>query len=69
MLGKYLILLDCGCGRVIKIRLSAAERRKAKEYEEPEEFISEVLEGKYGFSLTYCSWMTTDSLEEVSYNM
>ena len=66
---QYLILLDCCRGVVVKIKLTKAEIRKSKEYEEYEEFISEQLEGKYDFSLTNCSWMLTDSLEEITHNL
>ena len=65
---QYLILLDCCRGVVvkIKIKLTPAEIEKASEYDEYEEFISEQLEGKYNFSLTNCSWMLTDRLEEIT---
>ena len=66
---QYLILLDCCRGVVVKIKLTPAEIEKASEYDEYEEFISEQLEGKYNFSLTNCSWMQTDRLEETAYNL
>ena len=66
---QYLILLDCCRGVVVKIKLTPAEIEKASEYDEYEEFISEQLEGKYNFSLTNCSWMFTDKLEEITYNL
>lgn len=66
---QYLILLDCCRGVVVKIKLTPAEIEKASEYDENEEFISEQLEGKYNFSLTNCSWMLTDRLEEITYNL
>ena len=66
---QYLILLDCCRGVVIKIKLTRAEMKKSEEYDEYEEFISEQLEGKYDFSLTNCSWMLTDSLEEITFNL
>lgn len=66
---QYLILLDCCRGVVVKIKLTPAEIEKASEYDEYEEFISEHLEGKYNFSLTNCSWMLTDRLEEITYNL
>ena len=66
---QYLILLDCCRGVVVKIKLTPAEIEKASEYDEYEEFISEQLERKYNFSLTNCSWMLTDRLEERTYNL
>ena len=66
---QYLILLDCCRGVVVKIKLTKAEIKKAETYDEFEEFICEQLEGKYDFSLTNCSWMLTDSLEEITYNL
>ena len=66
---QYLILLDCCRGVVVKIKLTPAEIEKASEYDEYEEFISEQLEGKYNFSLINCSWMLTDRLEEITYNL
>ena len=67
---QYLILLDCCRGVVVKIKLTPAAIEKASsEYDEYEEFISEQLEGKYNFSLTNCSWMLTDRLEEITYNL
>lgn len=66
---QYLILLDCCRSVVVKIKLTPAEIKKASEYDEYEEFISEQLEGKYNFSLTNCSWMLTDRLEVITYNL
>ena len=71
---QYLILLDCCRGVVVKIKLTKAEIKKAETYDEFEEFICEQLEGKYNFSLTNfsltnCSWMLTDKLEEITYNL
>ena len=66
---QYLILLDCCRGVVIKIKLTRAEMKKSEEYSEYEEFITEQLEDKYDFSLTNCSWMLTDSLEEITFNL
>lgn len=66
---QYLILLDYCRGCVIKIKLTRAEIKKSEEYSEYEEFITEQLEDKYDFSLTNCSWMLTDSLEEITFNL
>lgn len=66
---QYLILLDCCRGVVVKIKLTRSDLRKAGDYEDFEEFISEHLERKYNFSLKNCSWMLTGSLDEITYNL
>ena len=66
---QYLILLDCCRSVVVKIKLTRSDIKKSKQYDDFEEFISDELEGKYDFSLTNCSWMLTDSLDEITYNL
>ena len=66
---QYLILLDCCRSVVVKIKLTRSDIKKSKQYDDFEEFISEKLEEKYNFSLTNCSWMLTDSLDEITYNL
>jgi len=66
---QYLILLDCCRSVVVKIKLTRSDIKKSKQYDDFEEFISEELEEKYGFSLKNCSWMLTGSLDEITYNL
>ena len=63
---NYIVLLDCSVGEVIKIRLSAEEKKESEKYDDFSEFL-ETLEDKYGFNLNCCSWMSCEVLSERSY--
>ena len=63
---NYIVLLDCSVGEIIKIRLSEEEKIESEKYEDFSEFI-ETSEDKYGFNLSYCSWMSCKVLSERSY--
>ena len=63
---NYIVLLDCSVGEIIKIRLSAEEKKESEKYDDFSEFL-ETLEDKYGFNLNCCSWMSCEVLSERSY--
>lgn len=48
---------------ILCIKLSDEELELSKTYDTFEEFISENLEFKYNFNLTYCNWMLSDEYE------
>ena len=63
---NYVVLLDYSCGDIIKIRLSEAQKAESEEYSDFEEFLL-TLEDEYGFRLSDCCWMATESLSEKSF--
>ena len=62
-----LIILDYSLSRMIRIHLTDSEREESKKYDDFEEYISEVLEKRYGFRLKDSHWLLTDLLEEIEY--
>lgn len=60
---RYLWLLYFDTLEIYCIRLSDEELELSKRYDTFEEFISENLEDKYNFNLTYCEWMLSDKCD------
>ena len=58
---KYVIILNFCTGVLNIIKLTQEELREAENYDDFESFLS-TLEGKYGFRLNNCQWMTTETL-------
>ena len=63
---NYVIILDFCGGYLNIIHLSEEEKKKSEKYEDFESFLS-TLEEKYGFRLSNCQWMTTESLQVYYY--
>lgn len=63
---KYVIILDFCGGYLNIIHLTEEEIKASERYEDFETFLS-TLEGKYGFSLKDCQWMTTETLQIYHY--
>lgn len=58
---RYVIILDFCIGALNIIRLTDKEIKESGKYNDFESFLS-TLEGKYGFRLNNCQWMTTENL-------
>ena len=62
---KYVLILDNSTGALSIIELTDEETdeelRESESYEDFESFLT-TIENKYGFRLTYSSWMTTENL-------
>lgn len=63
---NYVIILDFCGGYLNIIHLSEEEKKESEKYEDFESFLS-TLEGKYGFRLKDCNWMTTETLQIYRY--
>ena len=63
---NYLIVLDF-CGDYLNvIKLTEQEKKESEKYEDFEAFLS-TLEEKYGFRVSNCQWMTTETLQVYYY--
>lgn len=63
---KYVLILDFCVGCLSIIKLTDEELRESENYEDFESFLS-TIEGKYGFKLNNCQWMTTENLDIYCY--
>ncbi|EDU99441.1 hypothetical protein LK442_11600 [Phocaeicola coprocola DSM 17136] len=63
---KYVLILDYCCGALNIIELTENELRESENYEDFESFLT-TIEGKYGFRLSDCYWMTTENLNFYRY--
>lgn len=63
---NYVIILDFCGGYLNIIHLTEEEKRESEGYEDFESFLS-TLEDKYGFRLSNCQWMTTETLQVYHY--
>lgn len=63
---KYVIILDFCGGYLNIIHLTEDELKASEEYEDFESFLV-TLEDKYGFRLSNCQWMTTETLNIYRY--
>ena len=63
---NYVIILDFCGGYLNIIHLSEEEKKESEKYENFESFLS-TLEEKYGFRLSDCQWMTTETLKICRY--
>ena len=63
---KYVLILDYCIGALNIIELTEKEINESYNYEDFESFL-ETLEEKYGFRLSDCNWMTTESLSIYRY--
>lgn len=61
MESRYLWLLNYSVPEAMVIRLTDEEMNVMAKYDLPEEFICDVLEPKYEFSLNDCVWMMSDT--------
>ena len=66
---NYLIMLDYCTGQIIKIKLTEEEKSKSEIYSDFEEFLRSELEEKYEFRAKDVCWMTTEDLDERTYNI
>ena len=66
---NYLIMFDYCAGQIIKIKLTEEEKSKSETYEDFEDFMRTELEDKYGFRTKDVCWMTTEKLDERTYNI
>lgn len=66
MEANYVIILDFCGGYLNIIHLTEDEKKKSEGYEDFESFLS-TLEEKYGFRLSNCQWMTTETLQMCHY--
>lgn len=62
----YLIILDFCGGYLNIIHLTPEEIKASENYADFESYLS-TLEDKYGFRLSDCQWMTTESLHIYRY--
>ena len=58
---KYIVILDFCVGVLNIIKLTQEELQESENYNDFESFLS-TLEEKYGFRLSNCQWMTTETL-------
>lgn len=63
---RYVIILDFCGGYLNIIKLTEEERKESEKYEDFESFLS-TLEDKYGFRLSNCQWMITETLQVYHY--
>ena len=63
---KYVLILDNSTGALSIIELTDEEINESYNYEDFESFLT-TIENKYGFRLTYSSWMTTENLNIYRY--
>ena len=63
---NYVIILDFCGGYLNIIHLTDEEKKQSEGYEDFESFLS-TLEDKYGFRLSNCQWMTTETLQVYHY--
>lgn len=63
---NYVIILDFCGGYLNIIHLTEEEKKESETYEDFESFLS-TLEKKYGFRLSDCQWMTTETLQVYRY--
>lgn len=63
---NYVIILDFCGGYLNIIKLTDEELKEGEKYEDFESFLS-TLEDKYGFRLSNCQWMTTETLQVYQY--
>lgn len=61
---KFVLILDNSTGALSIIELTKEELRESESYEDFESFLT-TIENKYGFRLTYSSWMTTENLTSI----
>ena len=63
---NYVIILDFCGGYLNIIHLTEEEKKESEGYEDFESFLS-TLEDIYGFRLSNCQWMTTETLKLYHY--
>lgn len=63
---RYVLILDFCVGCLNIIKLTDEEVKAAENYEDFESFLT-TIEGKYGFRLSDCNWMTTENLNIYRY--
>lgn len=66
---NYLILLEYCSGQIIIIKLTDEEKTKMENHEDFEDFMRTELEDKYGFRTSDVFWMTTEELNQRTYNI
>ena len=66
---NYLILLEYSTTQVVIIKLTEEEKSHIDNYEDFEDFMRTELENKYEFRTSDVCFMTTESLEERTYNI
>ena len=64
---NYLVLLDFSKGQIFKIRLTEDEKVLARTFNDFESFLP-IMEDKYSFKTSHCTWMICEKLEEKVYN-
>ena len=66
---NYLIMLDYWTGQIINIKLTEEEKSKSETYKDFEDFMRTELQDKYQFRTKDVCWMTTETLDERTYNI
>lgn len=63
---KYVIILNFWSGDLNIIHLTPEELKESEKYGDFDDFLA-TLEEKYGFRLSNCQWMVTESLNIYRY--
>lgn len=63
---NYVIILDFCGGYLNIIKLTNEELKESEKYEDFESFLY-ILEEKYGFRLSDCQWMVSETLQVYHY--
>lgn len=66
---NYLILLEYSTAQIVIIKLTEEEKSHIDNYEDFEEFMWTELEDKYEFRTSDVCFMTTEDLDERTYNI
>jgi hypothetical protein len=66
---NYLILLEYSTAQIVIIKLTEEEKSHIDNYEDFEEFMRTELEDKYEFRTNDVCFMTTEDLDERTYNI
>lgn len=63
---NYVLILDFCLGCLNIIHLTEEEVKASEAYDDLESFLA-TIEEKYGFRLSNCQWMTTETLQVCQY--
>ena len=66
---NYLILLEYSTVQVVIIKLTEEEKSHIDNYEDFEDYMRTELEDKYEFRTSDVCFMTTENLDERTYNI
>lgn len=66
---NYLILLEYSTAQIVIIKLTEEEKSHIDNYDDFEDFMRTELENKYEFRTSDVCFMTTENLDERTYNL